>query len=141
MIGSIRSGGAARLGFGRGSLVCCAALWADHFPDALTEEQQRFLAEFGRWQGFGVSDRSGYRELLGTEITRIEPLRSPYGRTVGVILYGADAPLLRARPSRTSEDTGYAAQKPGASEELRDIKAAVDLVAFGGLGVRVSRLV
>jgi hypothetical protein len=70
--------------------------WADPFSGPLSEENQQFIAEHGRWHRFDVSERVEYRDIVGKEINDVELLRSDFGKIVGVVLRSAGKNILRA---------------------------------------------
>jgi len=70
---------------GEGLRVAEAA-WQDPFVLPLSPGNQAYVLEHGKWRWVDCSAWEGYRELIGTPVSRVRALANEAGRLAGVYL-------------------------------------------------------
>lgn len=63
-----------------------AQAWEDPFTEPLSEENQRFIDECGKWTRVDVTHDREYRDLVGERVTGVVLVENEHGLTAGVRL-------------------------------------------------------
>jgi hypothetical protein len=68
------------------SLTADQEAWIDPFQEPLSEENEKFVRESGKWTAFDVSDRLPYRRFVGSQLRSVQPITQQSGKLVGARL-------------------------------------------------------
>lgn len=70
-----------------------AGPWEDPFAEPLSDENARYVTEFGKWSKFNYSDKEPYRQIVGKVITSLEIIQDDRGSEVGLLMRADDAAI------------------------------------------------
>lgn len=97
------SAGPIELRFSSGLVLFCDAgpdgesialgdqLWVDPFADRMTEENEQYVRQHGKWTAIDTSDQPDFNQLIGSEVFDISRINGTTGKTYGILIniYGA----------------------------------------------------
>lgn len=69
--------------------------WRDPFEGQLSQENEMYIRQSGKWTAFDVSGEAPYARLIGRAVEGVEPHLSPDGKPIGVTLRAGNG-VLRA---------------------------------------------
>ncbi len=71
-------------GDGNDNLIVTKSVWKDYFQGHLSQENQDFIRENGKWSLFDVSEMQPFKQLLEKSIQSINPIYNQFDRLNGV---------------------------------------------------------
>lgn len=97
------SAGPIELRFSSGLVLLCDAgpdgesialgdqSWVDPFVDRMTEENEEYVRQHGKWIALDTSERPEFNQLIGSEVFDISRIMGTTGKTYGILIniYGA----------------------------------------------------
>lgn len=65
--------------------------WVDPFADQMTEENEAYVRQHGKWNAIDVSEQPEFNQLIGSEVLDVSRVVGSTGKTYGIVIniYGA----------------------------------------------------